>query len=883
MTHWGYDRAMPPRSWLRAFRLPWRTPARDVDAELRFHFDERVAELVASGMSAKEALDKARLEFGDEAAVREQLIGIDRRIANRHSRKDLMESIAQPFRHAFRRLVRQPVFFALTAGSLALALGVTTAAVGFADAWMNPPVPLSDPDKLVTIRMWGGPARSNGGLLVGERWEFIKETSSFAQVVFTTQRIGTMTLGEEVTKEAITIAAPHFTDLTGIRPRLGRTFIKGPADEGAVLVGDYFWRKHFANRDSIGDARVMVDGKSYDVIGVLPRSMVWPLNSSMIRVPVGAEVNDASWPMVRLKEDATIESVQAELAAAATRINAVHGVSGRPYGFTVSPLVNLRAGSFPLLHAMSLLTALFILVIACANVASLLLARAAARRRDLALRLSLGATRGALVADVLAELAIIAVTGLMLGLAAAQGAAGLIRSVVPAELTWSWFAELSWSWRVFAASGGALVFVLVAAGLLPALQVSRIPPIEPLKESSGAATGRQPQRMKSVVMFQLGVSLMMLVMTSLMSRATLKLDATDFGYDPRVVFSATGSFVYRWNESLLGGKSATEATLERVASTQGVSLASFYQSERPEGMQIISDDVAQQATPLMSEQYTIAGARFMETVGIPVIEGRDFAAGDSIADGAVILDDSAARILFPTTSPIGRRVKLGRATSTEPWRPVVGVVKSVRSRFFTNSARGKEPVVYVARSLPDRRRFAVVARAAGRDDVPMTQVRLRRDLAPIMPHSAYLTLKTLSADHEEQREMTGRMAQLFGILSMGALLFAVAGMFAVLSFAVSQRMREFGIRMAVGADRTQVARLVLKDALELALGGTAIGGALGLGFTLVVAIPVFGFDPITAVALIVAELVLIAACMTAALAPALRATRVNPVDVLRAS
>jgi putative ABC transport system permease protein len=870
---------MPPRSWLRAFRLPWRTPARDVDAELRFHFDERVAELVAQGKPAREALEIARVEFGDEAAVREQLIDIDRRVASRHSRKDLMESIVQPFRHAFRRLVRQPVFFGLTAGSLAIALGATTAAVGLADAWKNPPVQVADPEHLVTIGMRGGPALTNGGLTTAQRWEFIKGAASFASVALTTQKFVTVTIGEEVSKEAIVIASSNLAEVAGIRPRLGRSFIAGEADENAVMVSDFYWKRYFADRDSVAGDFLMIDGRAYEVIGVMPSSRTWPLSSSIIRMSVGSETIEAGRPVVRLKSNATIESTQAELAASAQRMNNLHA-GARPYFFVVDPVVNPRTARLTSTHDLILLVAVIILVIACANVASLLLARAAARRRDLALRLSLGATRSAIVADVLAELAIIAVAGLVIGLATAQGMTGLVRSLLPAD---SWMIEMAWSWRVFALSGAALLFVLATAGFLPALQVSRIPPMEPLKDSSGAATGRRPQRMKSVVMFQLGVSLMMLIITGVFSRYVMKLDATDFGYDPRIVFSASGQLVYRWNEEKLGGVSATEAALARVESTQGIASASYYQSAAPDGFQIISDDNAQAGVPLMAEQYTIAGPRFMEAVGIALIDGRDFVAGDSIGEGAVILDDSAARALFPTTNPIGRRVKLGRGNSAGPWRPVVGVVESVRSRFFIGGARSRFPSVYVATSLPERRRFAVVARAATIEDVPMTQVRLRRDLASMLPYSAYVTIKTLSADHESSRASTRRMAQLFGTLSLGALLFAVAGMFAVLSFAVSQRMREFGIRMAVGADRTQVARLVLKDAFELALGGTAIGGALGLAFVVVVAVPAFGFDPVTATALVAAELVLIAVCMAAALAPALRATRVNPVDVLRAS
>jgi hypothetical protein len=317
-------------------------------------------------------------------------------------------------------------------------------------------------------------------------------------------------------------------------------------------------------------------------------------------------------------------------------------------------------------------------------------------------------------------------------------------------------------------------------------------------------------------------------------------------------------------------------------------MASYYGRVVPDGFQIISDDVARDGRPLMAEHATIAGPRFLSTIGVPLVEGRDFAAGDDVGDGAIILDDSAAKELFPTGSAIGRRVKLGRATSKEPWRQVIGVARSIPTRFPSGPVR--YPSVYVATAITastdytvGMRAFSIVARAATADSAPMLPIRLRRELAGAIPGTVQIHAGLLSDGHDARVAAMAQAAKLFGSLSLGALIFAAAGLFAVLSYMVSNRMRAFGIRVAIGADKTDVARLVLRDGLELALGGTAIGGAAGVALTFAIWAPRFGVEAMNVVALVAAELVLIAVVMLAALGPAMRAVKADPVDVLRAS
>jgi putative ABC transport system permease protein len=355
----------------------------------------------------------------------------------------------------------------------------------------------------------------------------------------------------------------------------------------------------------------------------------------------------------------------------------------------------------------------------------------------------------------------------------------------------------------------------------------------------------------------------------------------DFGFNPKPVISASGRFVDRWDIEKLRGQSPVDFLMPRAAAASGVTMVSWYGSGTPDGLQVTSDDIARDGYPLMAGRYTIAGPHFIQTVGVPMIAGRDFIEGDDAGTGAVILDDSAAKALFPTGSAVGRRVRLGRSSSNEPWRPVIGVVRSAWLQLPNAPPSNRWPRVYVSMPNPDRRVWGLVARAEG--DAPGATLRIKRELASVLPLSVRVDVAPLTAAHDASLRSQRQLIGLFGTLAGGALLFAAAGLFAVLSYVVSHRMREFGIRVAIGAQRADVLRLVMRDAMEMALGGTAIGGLIGVLGAAIVAPAIFGVDTMSVVALIVAEGALIAVTLLASLVPALRATRADAVDVLRAT
>lgn len=864
----------------RLFRLPWRTPDADVEDELRSHIEERIEDLVALGSTPSAARAQAESELGDRAALREELVRIDQRIAHKQSRLDQIELLSLPFRFALRRLLRQPGYLVLASGSLALALGATTATIGFADAWNHPTIAFEAPDQTAAVMVYGGPLSPVLAISTTSRWQRIAPHLPIDAYALAAYQGAVVRVGDEVLREPVLNVSANFTAVTGVRLARGRGFIDGPADENAVLVSEYYWRRYFGNRDTTGDATIMVGDRSMRIVGVMPRSPMWPVSGNVFRLATGSAIGGNLSPVVRLSAGATWSQLQQKLDALTGAFNEDGGLT-RPYRLALRPFSQQMRTGLDSAHTLMLTAAVVVLLIACANLTALLLARLAARRRDVALRLSLGASRAAIFSDVLAELIIIALVGLVAGFGLANGATGVVRALLPLELTWATSVEMHWSWRVFAMSGGLLLFVVFVVGLLPSLEVLRTPLMEPLKESSGGAVSRRPQRMTSVVMLQLAASLLMLIVTGAHLTAAAQRERLSFGFDARRVLLVAGELTWTADSVAAGLRNPTEYVLASTKASPGITAASYYASAKPEGSQVTSEDPASLDHPLLVDQYTIAGPGFLNAAGIALLRGRDIAEGDSVGAGAVILDESAARALFPGGDALGRRVRMGRASSAEPWRTVVGIARDVALRFPPTSLPARSPAIYVATSLPRPSRFAIAARIAGSEDAAAVTQRVRRDVAAVLPYTVLVNTQRLADRYDTAARAQWQLAALFGALAIGALLFAGAGLFAVLSYRVNQRMRELAVRVAVGATARDVAWLVARDTAQIVLGGTAIGGTAGLLFTYLFSGPVFGVEGTSASALVAGELILVAVAALAAVGPTLKAMRADPTAILR--
>jgi predicted permease len=676
---------------------------------------------------------------------------------------------------------------------------------------------------------------------------------------------------------------PNFFRVVGVRPRLGRVFAEDETSKGnSVIVSDDVWRKFFQDRSSIGKSELTVDGQIYSIVGVMPPGMHEPATfTANVWLPVVPSDSGYWWfPEVRLRDGVARPMAQAQLNALATRLTTEYQVGSRKYGFDMSPL-RREAKSLGGFYLTLIGIAFCILAIASANITTLMLARAVARRRDLALRLSLGASTRTLVLGQLAEGALLALGGGVAGIVFAFWGIGGVTHFLGGELGWVTALAPHWNWRFFGISLLASAMVALLTGFLPAWQVARIQPMEPLKESSGGTTGRGVRRIKVLVACELAVSLSLMMATALFARSTLRLGDFHFGFNASHVLSVTGNIVYKWNADKLGTENPVSVMLPRVEAMEGVESATTLAVGHPDRSQVFSDRTIGIA-PLLAEDYFIAGPRFMRTMGIPIIAGRDFEPGDD-QRGTVILDERAVRVLFPDGNAVGHRVRLGADDGPAPWLEVIGVTRRADLSLPKYLDEGPRwPPIYASNGDHNTRAWQVVARISG--NAPAAAVRIGRSLNAILPPGVgQADVSTFSADFDGLMRHDLSVMRVFLSVGVASLALATAGLFAVMSYMVNQRMREFAVRVAIGARNGHLWRLVLRDAAEMALGGTALGAFGGFFTGSLFAQGLYGTSPTDVVSLVVAEAVLIAVALGACTVPALRATRADPVEILRAS
>jgi putative ABC transport system permease protein len=801
----------------------------------------------------------------------------------------MLREFAIAIANAVRSIRRRPAFFAVSTVTLGIALGFATTILGVVDTVRHPPMPFDDPDRTFQVSYWGGGDRVHPGASTNEVFSAVSGLPAVGGITHARLRNESrfVLLGDQQIKDrdpsTVASVPPDFFRVVGVRPRLGRTFSDDEASRGnSAVVSDELWRKYFQDRPSIGKAEVTIDDQVYAVVGVMPAGMHQPAayNTGVWRPVVPGDTGSWWFPTIRLRAGATRAAADAQLTALAAQLTATYQVGDRKYGFRLDP-IRREAKSLGGFYVTLIGIALCILAIASANITTLMLARAVARRRDLALRLSLGASTRALVFDQLAEGAVLAAGGGVAGIVFAFWGIGGVTHFLGADLGWLTALAPHWSWRFFGICLGAAATVALLTGSLPAWQVAHIQPMEPLKESSGGTTGRGVRRVQVLVAAELALSLSLLMATALFARSTLRLGEFHFGFNASHVLSVNGNIMYKWNADLLGTENPVSIMLPRVAAMPGFESASTLATGHPDRSQVFSDRTVGIA-PLLAEDYLIAGPGFMRTMGIPLIAGRDFEAGDDFR-GAVILDERAVRLLFPDGNAVGHTVRLGGDDGTAPWLQVIGVARAADLTLPKYLDEGPRwPPIYASNGAHNTRIWQVVARVSG--NAPAASVKISRALNSILPAGiAQADVAPFSAAYDGL--MRGDLSVMRAFLSVGAasLALAAAGLFAVMSYMVNQRMREFAVRVAIGARGAHLWRLVLRDGAEMALAGTAVGAFGGFLAGSLFEQGLYGINPTDVVSLVVAEAVLLAVALGACAVPAVRATRADPVEILRAS
>jgi predicted permease len=764
--------------------------------------------------------------------------------------------------------------------SLGLSLGIACTTFAILDAVVHPHVPYREPDRLFSVAQWGDGASHEVGW-----WEKYLEVRDRAGIhdgvaLYTYGYWGDLTGPAATVRTSVLRVSANFFDLLGVRPVQGRLFRPGgsdAADAPQIVVSEEFWRQAFGEREFLG-AAVTVGDATFEVIGVAPAGM--SLGGAWILLPTSvAETGSGTRiarPIVRLREGMSLEQAKQALARAAIRLRREHGMGEDDFAYRLYSVIPdpLRFKRF---HAAMAGGAITILLIACGNLVNMMLARGVARRRDVALQMALGAGRHRVMRQVLWEVGLLGVGGGVLGALLAMWGIEILVHSLPPEIRFIGIFQPHLSWRVFLFGLVTTVIAMTLSGALPAAAASRIDPSEPLQDHAGTTTGRVTRSYNPLVITAVAGSIVLLMGAGLLFKAARRVSDYDFGFDPTGLLS-----VRAWLPAEQRGTPEGHATvgrlMDRLETIPEVDAVAWTSAVIPDKAGVLSDH---NRRFLNLRTYRTVSSGFLGTLGIPVMRGRDFTVGDESGSGLVIVDEDAARELWPGIDPVGRMIKLGGIDAAEKWYPVIGVARSASLFFEEDPYLEPQPNVFLLPSAYGGRSVQLVVRVG--DDEPRVSAEIKRTLTDLIPGSGMPFVFPWLGYFNDMVDAREFMAGLFGLFGLFALFLSSMGLNAVLSYAVGRRMREFGVRIALGAKRPDILRLVLREGAVLILGGVAIGAVVAMWSAQLLTHWLYDINPTDVVALVGAELVLIVVSLIACAVPGLRATKADPLEILRAT
>ena len=818
-----------------------------------------------------------------------------------------MESILQDIRYGVRTLLKTPGFTAVAVIVLALGIGANTAIFTVVNSVLLRPLPYPDSDRLAML--WETNPRFQIGVDTlpvthGNFMDWREQNSVFEYVSALAVGRLNLTGGDEPERISSASVSPNFFNLMGSEPKLGRAFRdeeEKPAARKVVVISHALWQRRFAGEPGVIGEAMTLDGESYTVIGVAPEGFQFPRANDLPYFIGVSSPTDLWRPMTltgdfvskkranhqlcvisKLKPGVTREQAQTEMAAIATRLEQSYPESNQGIGVKVVPLSeqvvgNVRVALLVLMGAVAL-----VLLIACANVANLLLARSSARHKEIAIRTALGASRGRVVRQLLAEALLLSITaavaGTLLSLWGIKAMLSLSRQNLPRAY------EISVDVRVLGFAVAIALLTSLLFGLTPALQSSRINLSESLKEGSrGLSSGQHSSRVRSLlVISEVALSLVLLIGAGLMIKSLASLLRVDPGFKPAntltMHITLPGSKYPTSNQQIAFFQEVTHRveTLTGVQSIGLISSAPLSGGVYAGGFSIQGRVTTSEADDLVADRRMISPDYF-NALGIPLLNGRGFSnRDDQAATGVVIVSESFARRFIPNDEPIGKRIKLGGRDSTRPWLSIVGIAGDVRDTSVESDAR---PCVYVPYPQFPSSGMTLVVRTAF-DPKPLI-LAIRDEVWAVDKDQPVTDVKTMDqyvTDSVSPRRFNALLLAIFASL---ALVLATVGIYGVMSFSVTQRVHEIGIRVALGAQPSQVIRLVLGRGMALVLAGVAIGLAGALALTRVMTSLLYGVSATDPMTFVVVSALLAAVALLASYIPARRATKVDPMIALR--
>ena len=797
-------------------------------------------------------------------------------------------------RYALRALTKSPGFTFVAITSLALGIGANSTIFSLVRATVFPSLPYTEPSRLVDLHEVSNELCTGCG--VGTSFDSYLDWKAQARGF---ENMGASREDEFVVSgadEAIRVSGALVTaslfPTLGVRPAIGRGFL--PEEDRAdaprvVLLSHATWQGMFGADSGLVGRTIRVNGLPATVVGVMPKGFGYPEFAKMW-VPMAAYLrasprDDRNTDVVaRLASTTTLAQARAEISAVTARIAAEHPQEYRGWSGAVTTVLDeLRGDSGPpflvLLGASG-----FVLLIACANLANFMLARAARREREVAVRLALGAGRGRLIRMLLAECFIVSIAGAALGVLIALWGVDAIPGLIDTQIPF-WIVFVV-DWRVVAFAGLLAALTALAVGLVPALRSSRADLVDSLKDGAQSATtsGRRGRLRGALVIAQIAGALVLLAGAGLMIKTFLRArNVSDLGYDPHNVLTANVQMLQpRYDDAAQIGAFAAEVE-ERVRAVPGVSTVTVEHNEflgtfvGAYGNVTLEGATAPVPDNIVPRFSRAVGPDYFRVLRIPLRRGRTFTSADRAGAPAVaIVSEPAARALWPNGDAIGKRVKLGQPNDDRPWLTVVGVVGgTIGSPLGRNRPTG---FIYVPFAQHPARPVSVLARTAG---PPMDlAASVRAEIRAVDPDVATDPVSTMDASLASSISPVRFFARLLTALAAVAIALAALGIYGVVSYSVSQRTREIGIRMALGATSKGILKLVLGYGVVVTVIGLALGVAGSFALTGALRGMLFGTSATDPAVFVGVSLLLAAVSIAACYASARRAVRVEPVIAL---
>jgi len=888
-------------------------PEREIEivAELAEHLQTAYEEALTRGASEEQARAQVRALFSDWRLLECELSSAEHSTSNTwrnqfngdliaHPRKQgkgalTMESLFKDLSYSLRVLLKSPGVTLIAVIALALGIGANSAIFSVVNALVLRPLPFPELDRLVAayehVRTGGN---DHHELTVANYLDLRAQNQTFDHLaLYRWWSVNLTGTGQPERLQGYLVTA-NLLDALGMKPALGRNFFPDEDQAGkpkSVILTHGLWQRRFGGDAHILGKTIGLNGVPHTVAGVMPPEFNYPKGAELIAPleftpPLSANRGSHSYLSVgRLKPGITIQQAQDDLSAIARRLEEQYPNDNTGRGMKVYPLLADTVRMYKVAALVLMAAVGFVLLIACANVANLLLARAASRFKEVAIRAAVGASRWRIIQQLLTESIVLAVIGGVLGIVFAIWGVSALKAAMPAEVFQfvPGMNNIAVNYQVLGFTLALSVLTGILFGIAPAIQASKPDLNETLKEGGGKAPsgGKRHRLLNGLVVVEIALSLVLLVGAGVMMKSFLNLLKTDPGFQGDNVLTMNLLLPRAKYPEISRQVAFYQELLERVSHLPGIESAAIV-NYLPLGMSNSSNSIlieGQPAPPPGQEidgRYRVCSPLYFETMGIPLLKGRSFTEQDTARTLPVmIVNETLAKRFWPAEDPIGKRIRFTGNPEQNPWRQIVGVIADVRHDL--NSP--VQPEYYLPHAQDTWNSMVLVARTSA--EPTALAAPIRNEVLNIDRDQPVFDIRTMRQVRERATVIHSFSVSLLSIFATMALLLAALGIYGVMSYQVSQRTHEIGVRLALGAKTSDVLKMVVRQGMTLAAAGMSIGlvGAVGITQALKAVLAEIGVADLSTFAMV--SLLLLAVAFVACVIPAFRATKVDPLVALR--